>query len=264
MSLYAFYLFDHHLFASCNIRPAISSIEFDWELPVASSLWEAETATSWWQAVLQREIDIRSTTVESTTAMSQVKSLLVATQALLANTASPRLLITLQKSSFGTLCVVANLDNLVRDFTRCYYQLPPRLSDPSAFHVLTQSQNGQVSAALISIASIVANSPCKSCDGNCKLLWHAVSIGYLSIKISLCKPDDLLVGGIVEENPAAGLATSVHLSLGSYVSARRSAPSPQQKTVGDDGFITILSDLLKVMHEMGTVQALPVWEGPWM
>lgn len=56
-------------------------------------------------------------------------------------------------------------------------------------------------------------------NGNCKKL------GCLSVKISLCKPDDLIVGGIIEASPAAGLATSLHLNLGDYVATRRSGES---------------------------------------
>lgn len=265
LSLYAFYFFDYHLYTSCNIRPSILSIEFEWELPLAASLWEAETATSWWHAVLQHQIDLETSPngpnpQEQT---GQTKSLLAATQSLLSKTASSRCLKSLASSPFATLCIVANLESLVRDFTRCYYQLPPALADPSPFHVLTQSQNAQVSTALLLISSVIADEFCRSCDEKCPSLWHAVRLGCLSIRISLCKPDNLLIGGIIEANPAAGLATSVHLSLGSYVSARRSASSSQRRPIADDGFVTILEDMLKAMHEIGTSEVLPCWEGPW-
>jgi hypothetical protein len=263
MSLYAFYYFDYHLFASFNMRPMISSIEFEWELPSGTSLWAAESATDWWHAVLQRQLDLESSCNNMLDEKAQIRSVVVATQSLLSNSASPRLMEALSSSPFATLCVVANLESLVRDFTRSYYQLPPTPADPSPFHILTQAQNAQVSAALVQISRIVAERPCLSCDSNCRSLWHAVTLGCLSTKISLCKPDDLLVGGIIETSPAAGLATSVHLNLGDYVSSRRSGSSSRRKTIAEDGFVAILGDMLNAMHEMGMSTILPPWEGPW-
>jgi hypothetical protein len=263
MSLYAFYYFDYHLFASFNMRPMISSIEFEWELPSGTALWAAESATGWWHAVLQRQLDLESSCNSMLDENAQIRSVVVATQSLLSNSASPRLMEALSSSPFATLCVVANLESIVRDFTRSYYQLPPTPADPSPFHILTQSQNAQISAALVQISRIVAERPCTSCDSNCRSLWHAVTLGCLSTKISLCKPDDLLVGGIIETSPAAGLATSVHLNLGDYVSSRRSGSSSQRKTIAEDGFVAILDDMLRAMHEMGLSTILPPWEGPW-
>jgi hypothetical protein len=261
MSLYAFYYFDYHLFASFNMRPMISSIEFEWALPSESSLWEAESATEWWHAKLQ--LDLESSRNGLLDDKAQIKSVMTATQSLLSKTSSPRLLKTLSSSAFAALCVVANLESLVRDFTRSYYQLPPNLADPSPFHILTQVQNAQISAALVLISSIVADKPCISCDSKCRSLWHAVTLGCLSIKIGLCKPDDLLVGGIIETSPAAGLATSVHMNLGDYVSSRRSGAGARRKPIAEDGFVAILDDMLKAMHEMGMSTVLPPWEGPW-
>jgi hypothetical protein len=263
MSLYAFYYFDHHLFASLNMRPMISSIEFEWELPAGTPLWEAESATDWWHAMLRRQLDLESSCNSMLDEKSPIQSVVIATQSLLSNKASPRLMKELSSSAFATLCVVANLENLVRDFTRSYYQLPPNPADPSPFHILTQAQNSQVSVALGLISSIVAERPCLSCDSNCRSLWHAVILSCLSTKISLCKPDDLLVGGIVEATPAAGLATIVHLNLGDYVTSRRSGSNSRRKPVAEDGFIAILDDMLKAMREMGMSTVQPPWEAPW-
>ncbi|KAF8857055.1 hypothetical protein BDZ45DRAFT_449718 [Acephala macrosclerotiorum] len=261
ISLYTFYYFDYHLFASFNMRPMISSLEFEWELPRESSLWEAENATDWWHAMLQMQLELsRGGTLDD---KAQLRSVMIATQSLLSNTPSSRLLKALSSSAFGTLCIVANLETLVRDFTRSYYQLPPNLADPSPFHILTQAQNAKISAALVLILSVAADNACISCDSKCRSLWHAVHLGCLSTKISLCKPDDLLVGGIVETSPAAGLATSVHLNLGNYVSARRSGSSSRRKPIGEHGFIAILDEMLKAMQEMGMSDSLSPWEGPW-
>ncbi|TVY48536.1 Zinc finger protein [Lachnellula occidentalis] len=261
LALYALYYFDFHLFASFNMRPMLSSIEFEWDLPMDSALWEAESAKKWWHAILQRQLESSDGAMLGD--QVQIKSLLVASQSLLSNTASPVLRKTLSSSAFATLCIVASLESLVRDFTRSYYQLPPTLADPSPFHILSQSQNAKVSTAIVSILSITTDKSCSSCDSSCVSLWHAVILGCLSIKISLCKPDDLLVGGIIEASPAAGLATSVHLNLGDYVSTRRSGSSTRRKPIAENGFVAILDEMLTAMHEMGTSTVSPLWEGPW-
>lgn len=266
-SMYALYYLDYHLFVSSNIRPMLSSFEFEWEFPVSSSLWEAETPNEWWLCLQQNVFDLQissSSVISDSNLDFQMRSLLAASQALLSNCPSPRLMSALASSPFATLCVVTNLDCLVRDFTHCYYQLPPTLSDPSPFHVLTQRQNAQIATALSLIWSIMRDGPCASCSRDCKSLWHAVRIACLSLKISLSKPDDLLVGAIVESSPTAGLATATHLTLGNYVTARRSVMSWQKKSVGDDGFLAILDELMKGLHEMASPQKSPSWEGPWV
>lgn len=81
------------------------------------------------------------------------------------------------------------------------------------------------------------DGPCTVCSENCESLWHAVRIGCLSIKINMSKPDDLLVGGIVESNPTAGMATAAHLTLGNYVTARRSGHSRKKAVISEDGIM---------------------------
>jgi hypothetical protein len=268
LSMYAFYFLDFHLFAAGNIRPSLSSIEFEWDLPWSTELWEAPNSDDWLTSLFQCEMDVMQSTSFIFTNPTyrdqdyQSKSILNATQALLSNTPSPRLISILAASAFATICVVTNLECLVRDFTRCYYQLPPNLKDPSPYHVLTQRQNAQVATALGSIWSIMKDGPCIKCSDTCKSLWHAVRINCLSVKVSLSMPDDLLVGGIVECNPTAGMATAAHLTLGDYVVARRSGLSRQKTGISDDGMVALLDDLLKVMHEMSSAKA-QAWEGPW-
>lgn len=90
-----------------------------------------------------------------------------------------------------------------------------------------------------------------------------MTLGCLSTKISLCKADDLLIGGIIESSPTAGLATSVHLNLGNYVSLRRSGSSSRRKPIGEHRFVAVLYEMLKAMHEMGVSNTLPASESPW-
>lgn len=257
LALYAFFFFDYHLFVSCNGRLAVSSIEFEWDLPKAFSLWEADSALAWWNILQDRRGSLNSIQLNHLGDEPDTKSIFAATQALLAANASMQLLAVMAASPFTTLCIVTNLECLVKDFTRCYYQLPANLSDPNPFHVLTQSQNSQVSAALGLIWGVTGDMPCLSCSEECKSLWHAVRVGCLSTKIALSTPDDLLVAGLVESNPTAGLATAAHLALGNYVTIRRSG-------VGvNDSTLHTLGEALKAMHEMSTPHRSAAWEGPW-
>ncbi|KAF7559172.1 hypothetical protein G7046_g4973 [Stylonectria norvegica] len=156
---------------------------------------------------------------------------------------SPHLLSRLNKSPISTLFVLTNIDQFVRDFTRCYYQLPPGLADPSAFHIFTQSQNRQINAALQHITHIIAGRD-PAPDGSDRPIWSAIERMNLSIKISLCKPDDLLVGGIVDSSVVAGLATATHLTLGLYAGSRRSLQSLLQHNFGDDAVLMILDEAM--------------------
>lgn len=170
LSLYAFYFFDYHLLVSCNARPAVSSIEFEWELPNASPLWEASSALSWWHLLHADHTSLEPYRTDYLHREPDTRSLLAATQSLLSANTSLQLVSLLTISPFSALCIISNLERLVRDFTRCYYQLPPTLSDPNPFHVLTQAQNSQVSAALGLIWGAAGNNPCVSCSETCTSL----------------------------------------------------------------------------------------------
>lgn len=202
-----------------------------------------QNVNDWWSCVSRHEKDILPSTnyvfahPTYRDKDAQTRSVMAATQALLSNTQSERLIAILEASPFATLCIVANIDALLQDFTRCYYQLPPNLTDPSPFHVMTQRQNSQFANALCVIWKLMKDGPCTACNENCESLWHAVRIGCLSIKVSMSKPDDLLVGGIVENNPTAGLATSSHLTLGNYVTARRSGNNQKKAAISEDGIM---------------------------
>lgn len=232
----------------------LSPLEFEWDLPHESSLWEAPSAAHWRAALHDEPFEDE---------FSQTRSMLAATQALMSNCASKALLRALQSCPFAALCVITSICSLSRDFTRCYYQLPPRLSDPSPFHVLSQTQNGQFASAIATISAFKENTSCDADGKDCQSLWHAVQLACVSIRIGLCKPDDLLVGGITESTPAAGLATSVHLTLGNFVSTRRAGSTSKRPHVGDDGMMVIMDDMLSAVHLLGAGKTSQQWEGPW-
>ncbi|KAI9933625.1 hypothetical protein MW887_008098 [Aspergillus wentii] len=263
LSLYVLLFLDTQISSPCNLRPLISPIEFGWELPYSSSLWEANNAHNWLQRLSDEYLG-PSTSPYGELHLERGKatsSLSLATQELMSECPSPGLLATLQASPFATLCVLTNLDQLVRDFTRCYYQLPPNLSDPSAFHILTQSQNRQVMAAIRIVTKMVQQPPKPSQA----LLWHAIELMTFSIKVSLCQPDELLIGGVVDTSLVAGLATATHLTLGSYVAVRRSAPFRLQQKSKDDGALSIISELLTGLSRIMAVEELgfAAREAPW-
>jgi hypothetical protein len=267
LSLYTLMLQDFHVFSACNIRPLISPMEFEWELPFPSSLWEANNAQIWLQRVTQQygastflQFDdcLHSPRGLATTSLS------LATQELMSESPSPDFLTALAPSPFATLCVLTNLDSLVRDFTRCYYQLPLGLSDPSAFHILTQSQNRQMSAAMRSISRVIKEQA-YSTESPQYLLWRAIELITCSIKVSLCRPDNLLIGGIVDNSLIAGLATATHLTLGSYVAVRRSATALLQQTSGEDAMLPILNDLTGTLSNIaGEDREFAFREAPWV
>ncbi|KAJ0286476.1 hypothetical protein COL940_001706 [Colletotrichum noveboracense] len=148
----------------------------------------------------------------------------------------------------AAIFILTSLESLVREFTRCYYQMPPALADPNAFHILTQSQNRQLAQA---------NS------SNWHILKFADRIA-LSVKLALCKPDDLLIGGIVENSVVAGLTTATHLTLGLQVGARRSLQNLLRYNSGDDGMLVFLDDLMDVLSSVTSLDKQdPLREVPW-
>lgn len=294
LSLYALLFLDSHIFKPCNLRPTISPIELGWSLPHAASLWDANTSTAWLQQLYQNG---RGATISFDTTTryqfqgSATKSLKAATQSLLTGTPCPHLLAALSASPFATLCVAANLDVLVHDFTRCYYQLPPSLSDPSAFHILTQAQNKSVVAALRCIAAVSSRdddaSPnqqqqqqqqqqqngdaWRDSDSGDEHLRHAARLTALATKTALRAPDDLLIGGVVDGGVAPALATAAHLILGSYFASRRSSSAAHTTGTttaqedGAGGSIALLMELMPVLdqddHGDGDAAAA---EAPWV
>ncbi|KAH8690061.1 fungal-specific transcription factor domain-containing protein [Talaromyces proteolyticus] len=267
LSLYTLMFLDFHVFSACNIRPLISPMEFEWELPFPSSLWEANNAEIWLQRVTQQYEASTLLPFDDSLDGSRglaTTSLSLATQELMSESPSPDLLTALAANPLATLYVLTNLDSLVRDFTRCYYQLPPSLSDPSAFHILTQSQNRQMIAAMRSISKVIKDQA-YSTESPQYLLWRAIEFITCSIKVSLCKPDNLLIGGIVDNSLIAGLATATHLTLGSYTAVRRSATALLQHTSGEDAMLPILDDLTgTLLNIAGEDREFAFREAPWV
>ncbi|KZL84622.1 zinc finger protein adr1 [Colletotrichum incanum] len=265
LSMYALLFLDCHIFSPCNIRPLTTPTELDWELPLATSLWEADTSLTWAQRLGDEPRIGGLTRSHETPGMTcpTTKSLNLAMQSLMTDTPSLQLLTALRASPMATLFVLTSLDSLVRDFTRCYYQLPPALADPNAFHILTQSQNRQVSAALRYLSESITGQISTADNSNWHILNFAERIA-LSVKLALCKPDDLLIGGIVENSVVAGLTTATHLTMGLQVGARRSLQNLLRYNSGDDGMLVFLDDLMDVLSSVTSLDRQdPLREAPW-
>ncbi|KAL0931833.1 zinc finger protein ADR1 [Colletotrichum truncatum] len=265
LCMYTILFLDSHIFSPCNIRPLTSPIELDWELPLPGALWEADTSLSWAQKLGDEPRTLYLIRSHDTSGMScpTTKSLNLAIQSLMTDTPSPQLLAALRASTMATLFILTSLESLVRDFTRCYYQMPPALADPNAFHILTQSQNRQVSAALRYAAEIITTQLTEANTSNWHILKFAERIA-LSVKLALCKPDDLLIGGIVENSVVAGLTTATHLTLGLQIGARRSLQNLLRYNSGDDGMLVFLDELMDVLYSAGRPEKHGfLCEAPW-
>lgn len=249
LALYTLVFLDSQILAPCNSRSLLSSLELGWELPFSIKMWEAKNSQVWSQRVTEQfgASDLLMTgdflyDNHSLRGLATA-SLSIATQQLMTDSPDPELLKALALSPVTILFVLSNLGSLVRDFTRCYYQLPPSLSDPSAFHILTQSQNKQIYTAMQFITNIGKDQVHDNENQARYLMWRNIELLACSIKVMLCKPDNLLIGGIVDNSLIAGMATSTHLTLGRYVAARRSAPSLSHPLEGEEGMVVILNDL---------------------
>ncbi|KAH0424885.1 zinc finger protein ADR1 [Colletotrichum camelliae] len=265
LCMYTILFLDSHIFSPCNIRPLTTPIELDWELPLPGALWEADTSLSWAQRLGDepRTLYLTRSGDASGIPCPTTKSLNLAIQSLMTDTPSPQLLAALKASTMAAIFILTSLESLVREFTRCYYQMPPALADPNAFHILTQSQNRQVSAALRYAAEIITAQLAQANSSNWHILKFADRIA-LSVKLALCKPDDLLIGGIVENSVVAGLTTATHLTLGLQVGARRSLQNLLRYNSGDDGMLVFLDDLMDVLSSVTSLDKQdPLREVPW-
>ncbi|KAJ4354704.1 uncharacterized protein N0V89_006441 [Didymosphaeria variabile] len=264
LSIYTLLLMDHHVFSCSNIRPLLSTMECLWELPLAASLWEADNAGVWYEIRCQEH-------GESVPGTSQIGEtpfkgfLSTATQSLLSAMPDPKLINMLAASPFAMMCILTNLDALVKDFTRCYYQLPPNPADPSAFHILTQSQTRQVCSALSVLSEVVNERLGAAMLEPEQSVWHASQVLIWSIKLSLCRPDDLLVGGIVENRVFASLVTATHLTMGSYITFKRTTHATQQHKNSHDGMLAVIDDLNSALFTISTLTpGLAMRELPWI
>ncbi|KAL3444848.1 fungal-specific transcription factor domain-containing protein [Aspergillus insuetus] len=263
VALYTLIFLDSQIFSPANIRPLISPMEFGWELPFPGDLWESKNPQIWTQRVTEHFGMAPENYLCGPRGIATA-SLSIATQQLMSESPSPELLAALTASPFTTLCILININTLVRDFTRCYYQLPPSASDPSAFHILTQAQNKQIYSAMRVISRIVKDQAYTP-ESPQFLLWRSVDILHCSAKISLCRPDHLLIGGIVDNSVIAGLATSTHLTLGNYVSVRRSAPLLPPHLWGDEGILAVLNDLASALIRIAGEEGENAFrDSPWV
>ncbi|KAH8663334.1 hypothetical protein BGZ61DRAFT_143294 [Ilyonectria robusta] len=265
LSMYTLLFLDFHILAPCNVRPLISPIELDWELPLPRSLWESDTAMLWLGS-LKGEFQFASL-LELDESLGfpcpASRSLTLATQSIMSEVASPSLLAALSASPIATLFVLTSIDSFIRDLTRCYYQFPPGLADPSAFHIFTQSQNKQISAALRHVLGVISKRD-MSCDESDRPIWTSIERMALSVKIALYKPDDLLIGGIVDSSIVAGLATATHLTLGLYAGARRGQQCMSRPISGDDAILVILDEAMEALSLIRTSdRQAALHEAPW-
>uniref|UniRef100_A0A8H7KF37 C2H2-type domain-containing protein n=1 Tax=Bionectria ochroleuca TaxID=29856 RepID=A0A8H7KF37_BIOOC len=265
LAIYSLLFLDFHIFYPCNIRSITSSMDMDWELPFSSMLWEAENEVVWMRSLNDdsRVKRLRESATDFSLICPTTKSLTLAMQSLMSDSPRPALLTALAASPFTTLFVLTSIDALVRDFTRSYYQLPPNLADPSAYHILTQTQTRQVVAALKHILRLSTDQDIHW-DAKNQPLWTTIQRMVLDVRISLCKPDDLLIGGIVDSNIFAGLATATHLALGQYSGSRRSLQSLLDNITGDDVILVMLDDISDVLHQvLGENRQDAFSEAPW-
>lgn len=267
LCMHTLMLFDFHALYPCNIRPLTSAVDFDWELPFSSSMWTAASAEAWLQAIIDdtRVLALLEPEDNIYLACPTTKSLTLAMQSLMSDNPSLYLLSALESSPITVVFLLTSVDALVRDMTRCLYQLPPNLADPSAFHILSQSQNRQVAAVLRHISRLVEEQPEIVQCGSERVLWTAIGRMCLAIKVALYKPDDLLIGGIVDTNVTAGLATATHLTLGHYTGSRRSLQSLIQHNSGDDAVLLFLEEAVSALDSIfANSWKDSISEAPWV
>ncbi|KAJ5163540.1 uncharacterized protein N7500_005370, partial [Penicillium coprophilum] len=267
LSLYTLVFLDSHTFSPCNSRPLMSPMELGWELPFPINLWEAKNSQIWLLR-FNENFGLSTFTTANTLLHGPrglgTASLTIATQQLMTETPDSELLAALEASPFATFCVLTNMGALVRDFTRCYYQMPPSPSDPNPFHILTQAQNKQVHTAIRAITKIVKKQAYTG-ESPQFLLWRTNELFISSLRISLCRPDQLLIAGIVDNSLIAGMAASTHLTQGNLVAIRRSAPPVPYHVGGDEGILALLNDLSGALSSIsGEEQDKVVREAPWV
>ena len=160
---------------------------------------------------------------------------------------------------FAAICILSNIETLIRDFTYVYYQMPPVLPDPSAYHALAPEQNRPINAAITALLSILD----KLEAGNDQI-HRLLRLSCWNARLGLCEPDDLLLSGIVDNSLTAGLATSAHLILGTTVATRRAVTS-RRRRFGEDASMTAWDDLLKALAEIiSSCEDHATRPAPWM
>lgn len=267
LCMHTLMLLDSHVLSPCNLRPQISAVEYEWELPFSSTLWEAETAALWLDT-LSEDPRIRAQAESDEDFCLESPSIMPLTlvaQSLMTDAPNTLLLSALESSPISIIFVLTSIDALVRDLTRSLYQLPPNLADPSAFHILSQNQNRQIAAALRHISRLVEEQPENITCGSSQPLWTAVGRMCVAIKVALCRPDDLLIAGVVDSSITAGLATATHLALGRSIGSRRSLQALLQYSSGDDAMLLLLEETLAALDSiLASDQQAAMREPPWI
>ena len=265
LAMHTLLFLDYHVSYPCNNRCLTSTLDFDWELPFSSSLWESENAIVWLERLRKepRVLALLEPDESLDLPCPTMKCLTLAMQSLMSDSPSPYLLAALAASPISILFLLTTIDSLSRDLTRSYYQFPPNLSDPSTFHIFTQNQNRLFNAALQNLTRVLREGD-HALNSSSRFLWTSLQRMVLAVKVSLYKPDDLLIGGIVDSSLVAGLATAVHLTLGRYTGSRRSIVSMLYHSSGDDLVLSILEDCTDVLQSIcGGSQSDAIREAPW-
>ncbi|PYH55256.1 uncharacterized protein BO96DRAFT_80206 [Aspergillus niger CBS 101883] len=267
VALYTLIFLDSHVFVPCNSRPLMSSMELGWELPFPAKLWEAKDPEIWIQRFGEyfgvSAFTFTNDLLQRPRGLAAA-SLTMATQQVMTEAPGTELAAALEASPFAVFCVLANLDALVRDFTRCYYQMPPSYPDPNPFHILTQSQTKSVHMALRNIGKIVKDAATAS-DSPDFFQWRTNALFIVSLQVNLCRPDQLLIGGIVDNSLIAGLAASTHLMRGNFVAVRRSAPLLAPRLGSNEGVLALLSELSAALASIFSDDSQNLsYEAPWV
>ncbi|KAL3256195.1 hypothetical protein ABHI18_007760 [Aspergillus niger] len=245
----------------------MSSMELGWELPFPTKLWEAKDPEIWIRRFGEyfgvSAFSFTNDLLQRPRGLAAA-SLTMATQQVMTEAPGTELSAALEASPFAAFCVLANLDTLVRDFTRCYYQMPPSYSDPNPFHILTQSQTKSVYMAIRNIGKIVKDAATAS-DSPQSFQWRTNSLFIVCLQVNLCRPDQLLIGGIVDNSLIAGLAASTHLMRGNFVAVRRSAPLLAPRLGSNEGVLALLSELSAALASIFSDDSQNVsYEAPWV
>ncbi|KAL7655728.1 hypothetical protein ACMYSQ_004872 [Aspergillus niger] len=267
VALYTLFFLDSHVFVPCNSRPLMSSMELGWELPFPTKLWEAKDPEIWIRRFGEyfgvSAFSFTNDLLQRPRGLAAA-SLTMATQQVMTEAPGTELSAALEASPFAAFCVLANLDTLVRDFTRCYYQMPPSYSDPNPFHILTQSQTKSVHMAIRNIGKIVKDAATAS-DSPQFFQWRTNALFIVSLQVNLCRPDQLLIGGIVDNSLIAGLAASTHLMRGNFVAVRRSAPLLAPRLGSNEGVLALLSELSAALASIFSDDSQNFsYEAPWV
>ncbi|TIA71204.1 hypothetical protein D6C76_07298 [Aureobasidium pullulans] len=255
--VYALSLIDLQISFVCNSRPFLWSTESTWWLPAANKIWEASSAEDWLDLV-QGCLQDGTLTTETSDIASKM-SMTQITQAILNGKPSAKLVQQISACPFAIMCIVTSVESLARDFSASYYQMPPVLPDPSAYHVLPPTQNRCINAAISLILSL-----CDKEDLCQPQMRRSIQLNSWAIRISLCEPDVMMVAGVVDTTLAAGLATSTHLILGSGVATRRAAVTTRRAS-SEGVSLTMWDDLLKsVPVILESAEHNSIQGPPWM